>query len=203
MLYESKSFQLQHEVDTSMALTKQPLKKPVEKTKLTPRVLRYLLHKWGQTKRVFYAFFPFVLTPNDAWAKEVLSPIEYDLYAQMDVRDRHHACSVAELLLTHAPESSKALLGAAFLHDIGKTQVRYNPWERIFVHLYTPKHIAAEPKEKGLKGSWQRHLYHDSYGASLIRAAGGDERMADIVAAHHHPKNDDEAALLKYIDEMF
>ncbi len=187
-----------------MALTKENINKPSKKTaKSTPKVLRYLSAKWQQCKRVYYAFFPYTLTPNDDWAKTVLSPIEYDLYAQMDVRDRYHACKVAELLLYYAPESSQALLGAAFLHDIGKTQVRYNPLERIFVHLYTPKHIAAEPKATGLKGSWQRHLYHDSYGASLIRNAGGNERMAEIVAAHHHPKNDDEAALLKYIDEMF
>ena len=199
-----------------MALTKQPLEQtPKQPTKTTPKTplktlpktthkaLRYVYGKWQQCKRVFYAFFPFALRPDDAWAKTVLNSTEYGLYAQMDVRDRHHACKVAELLLEYAPESSQTLLGAAFLHDIGKAQVRYNPWERIFVHLYTPKNLAAEPKATGLKGSWQRHLYHDSYGASLIRNAGGDERMAEIVAAHHHPKNDEEAALLKYIDEMF
>lgn len=183
-----------------MALTKQTLKQSANSM---PKVLRYLSGKWQQSKRVFYAFFPSALNPNDAWAKTVLSPIEYGLYAQMDVRDRHHACQVAELLIAYVPECSQALLGAAFLHDIGKAQAQYNPWERIFVHLYTPKNLAAEPKATGLKGSWQRHLYHDSYGASLIRNAGGDERMAEIVAAHHHPENDEEAALLKYIDEMF
>ena len=184
-----------------MALTKKTIKQGKMQTK--PKILRYFFYRWPQAKRVFFAFFPVFLQADDVWAKEILSPIEYELYAKMDVRDRHHACKVAELLLEYYPDSSEKLLTAAFLHDIGKSNMRYNPWERIFVHLYTPKHLSAEPLEKGLKGSWQRHLYHDRYGASLIREAGGDERVAAIVAAHHHPKEDDEAALLKYIDEMF
>lgn len=187
-----------------MALTKQPLKQSSQqKTKGQSKFVQYLSYRWEQTKRVFYAFFPFSLNPNDDWAEEVLNVIEYKLYIQMDLRDRHHACMVAKRLLQYYPNSSDELLRAAFLHDIGKSGTNYNPWERIFVHLYTPKHIAAEPKKTGLKGSWQRHLYHDSYGAALIRAADGDERIAAIVAAHHRPKGDDEAARLKFIDEMF
>jgi len=89
-----------------MALTKNSLKKENTSTANTlPKVqgqfsfIRQFSYRWQQAKRVFYAFFPAFLQANDAWAKDTLSPIEFELYAQMDIRDRHHACKVAELLL--------------------------------------------------------------------------------------------------------
>jgi putative nucleotidyltransferase with HDIG domain len=152
---------------------------------------------------VLRAFFPALAKPDDAFAKEVLSPQEYRLYLTMDPRDRHHACEVARRVLGRAPLASGALVRAALLHDIGKSTAPYRPLHRIAIGLYLPKELPAEPRLGGWPGIWQLGLHHDRYGAEMIRAAGGSSRVAEIVARHHRPGGDREAQLLKDIDERF
>lgn len=160
-------------------------------------------HPFGRLLgRTFIAFFPAFARPDDAFAKSRLSPEEYALYLQMDVRDRDHACAVSAAL-SALPEASPKLIRAALLHDIGKSGAQYNPWERIIVHLYTPPTMPREPRLRGLRGSWQRRLHHDHYGAELILHAGGDAEVAEIVRLHHHPESHLDAALLQKIEARF
>ena len=153
--------------------------------------------------RTFGAFFPATLEPDDAFAESRLSAAEYALYAAMDVRDRHHACRVARAVLAGVPAASDTLVRAALLHDVGKSGAHYRAWERILVHLYTPRNLPREPRLSGLRGAWQRRLHHDHYGAELIRRAGGDAEVADIVARHHRPAGHAEAEQLKNVEEAF
>jgi putative nucleotidyltransferase with HDIG domain len=139
---------------------------------------------------------------DDAWALSRLSPAEARLYRAMDPRDRHHAVAVARAILAERPDASPELLRAALLHDVGKSAAGYNPLERILVHLYTPK-VPLTPRRRGLMGAWQRHCHHHLLGAEMILAAGGDARVAEIVARHHHPQGDEEAALLQRIDARY
>ena len=161
--------------------------------------LRWFINASSRTLR---AFLPRFVETDDAFAETVLNPQEYNLYKKMDVRDRHHARLVAEAVRGRAPDASEALLRAALLHDVGKSAAPYRAWERIFVHLYTPD-VPAAPRLTGLKGVWQRHRHHAYYGAEMIWNAGGDARVAEIVARHHQPGEDLEAALLKEVDETF
>ena len=153
--------------------------------------------------RTFRAFFPATLEPDDGFAESRLSAAEYALYADMDVRDRHHACQVAQAVLSEVPAASKVLVRAALLHDVGKSGARYRAWERILVHLYTPRSLPREPRLGGLRGAWQRRLHHEHYGAELIRRAGGDAEVANIVARHHRPAGHAEAEQLKRVEETF
>jgi putative nucleotidyltransferase with HDIG domain len=153
--------------------------------------------------RITYAFLPGLIHPDDGFARTYLTGAEYLLYAKMDPRDRHHACQVTKVLLRKYPQSSSELSRAALLHDVGKSISKYRPIHRILVHLYTPKDIPASPKLHGLKGAWQRNLYHDRYGAELILHSGGNPAVAEIVARHHNPNGHQEAAILKEIDEDF
>jgi putative nucleotidyltransferase with HDIG domain len=154
-------------------------------------------------QRTTYAFLPGLIQPDDNFARQYLRGSEYILYAKMDARDRHHACEVTKTLLAHYPQASSELVRAALLHDIGKSSSRYRPLHRILVHLYTPTDIPPSPRYHGLKGAWQRHLYHSQYGAELIRKQGGDEKVAELVEKHHNPRGDREATLLKEVDELF
>ena len=154
-------------------------------------------------QRTTYAFLPGLIQPDDNFARRYLNSPEYILYAKMDSRDRHHACLVTKTLLNHHPEASSELVRAALLHDVGKSSSRYRPLHRIFVHLYTPTNIPPTPRYHGLKGAWQRHLYHSQYGSDLIRRHGGDEKVAELVEKHHNPQGDREAMLLKEVDELF
>jgi putative nucleotidyltransferase with HDIG domain len=154
-------------------------------------------------RRTTYAFLPRLVRPDDTFARHYLSGAEYILYAKMDPRDRFHAVAVTKTLLKKYPNSSSRLIRAALLHDIGKSSSRYRPVHRILAHIYTPKSIPQTPRLHGLRGAWQRHLYHDQYGADLILSSGGDAKVADIVAKHHDPNGNREAAKLKEVDEQF
>jgi len=149
------------------------------------------------------AFFPSFARADDAFAKSWLIREEFGLYLQMDVRDRDHACVVAKALLRSLPDASDKLIRAALLHDIGKSAARYNPVERIFVHLYTPKNLPAQPRLGGLRGTWQRRLHHAAYGAELILNAGGDPEVAEIVRRHHKPDGHEDAEVLRAVEVRF
>jgi hypothetical protein len=47
----------------------------------------------------------------------------------------------------------------------------------------------------GCAGAWRRHRDHAARGAAVLRAAGGDPRVADLVERHHRRPADDEALL--------
>jgi putative nucleotidyltransferase with HDIG domain len=147
------------------------------------------------------AWFPKLLIVDDTFAEEYLLPVEYRLYRKMDRRDRHHAYFVAKTLLAHEPGASSVLVRAALLHDVGKVRLPFRLWQRIAVHLYTPRRLPSEPPMRGLRGAWQVKLHHAQYGAEMIRLAGGGEAVAELVARHHRPGEDAQAELLKRIDE--
>lgn len=154
-------------------------------------------------RRTWLAFFPVFAKPDDAFAKAALRAEEYALYKQMDPRDRDHACLVTKAVVSSVTGASDKLIRAALLHDIGKSTARYNPVERIFVHLYTPKTLPAVPRFKGLRGAWQRRLYHERYGADLILSAGGDSEVAEIVRRHHTPGDNLDAKILQAVEARF
>ena len=154
--------------------------------------------------RTVIALFPALARPDDALAKALLLEAEYDLYKTMDVRDRAHACAVTRQLLARYPDASPELRRAALLHDVGKARARYNPWLRILAALYTPRRVAPEPRLSGVRGAWQLKQHHDRYGAALILRAGGDARVAELVARHHAgAAHDSEAARLRETDARF
>lgn len=155
------------------------------------------------SRRTFLAVVPVLVRPDDAFARAVLPDPEFGLYRQMDARDRQHACEVAKRLLADVPAASPELVRAALLHDVGKAGAPYRPFERILVHLYTPADLPLEPRLNGVRGAWQRKLHHAHYGAEKIRAAGGDARVAELVARHHQPAGDRDAAVLHRIERLF
>jgi hypothetical protein len=131
--------------------------------------------------RTAQAFIPALAVPDDAFAADWLPPAEYGLYLRMDRRDRAHACLVARTVLRLEPQAGSVTLRAALLHDVGKTVQPYNPLHRVLVHLHTPAGLPREPLQPGLRGAWQVRTHHEAIGAEMIRAAGGDDRVATLV----------------------
>lgn len=166
-------------------------------------VLRYASWALNASRRTIMALVPSLVNPDDAFAQRVLPEPEFRLYMQLDARDRQHAYEVTKRLLRDMPDAPLELVRAALLHDVGKAGRPYRPLERILVHLYTPSDIPLEPRLAGVRGAWQRKLHHARYGADMIRAAGGDARVAELVARHHEPAGDADAERLHRIERLF
>lgn len=159
---------------------------------------------WGNVLwRTLLAFIPSLARPDDMFARHKLPEAEFRLYRSMDPRDRLHACAVTRKLLALYPDASPELGRAALLHDVGKVGRSYRAVTRIVAGLWVPESVPAEPPFRGVRGAWQLKRHHPAYGARLILDAGGDGRVADIVARHHDPQGDPEAARLKIADERF
>ena len=118
----------------------------------------------------------------------------------MDRRDRDHAVRVARALLRRHPEAPSEVVRAALLHDVGKSRRRYRVAERILVHLVRTAPPPAEPPLGGMAGARQTAAHHAAYGAAMIRDAGGDPRVAELVARHERPGDDRHARWIQQAD---
>jgi HD domain len=161
----------------------------------------------GRLNRLFRAMHPRLAHPEDALARALLSAAEFSVYERMDPRDREHATRVARRLLESHPDASDFLMRAALLHDCGKLVRPYAWLERVVAGLaQRPEAFPTTP----LRADWQTYPFsalevrflHPVLGAALIREAGGDARVAEIVERHHHPDGDADAALIHAVDEL-
>jgi hypothetical protein len=176
---------------------------------------QHLPHRWplhslfNRVRRGILAFMPSLICLDVTLARDILTPAEYALFRQMDVRDKQHALWVAQALLEHDPQASNTLVAAALLHDVGKCDTPFCPLERIAVHVLAhTKYFSlvvppAYPRLSGWHGAWQCKCHHERYGAQRIRQAGGRARVAAIIAASQYATHDPEAALLARIDACF
>jgi hypothetical protein len=180
----------------------------------------------ARVQRTLRSMFAAFARPDDAWAKSLLSSAEYSVYERMDPRDREHAVRVARALIERHPDVNKLVVRAALLHDCGKLVRRYNLLERIWVgwRVAEPDRDArlssaqlgaltsprpARVGSRRVKTARPEPLsaadvrrFHPQIGAWLIRAAGGDERVALIVENHHFPGNDPEIGWIHEVDEL-
>ncbi len=155
---------------------------------------------WNAGWRTVRGLHPRLADPDDAWAEAWLPRPERDLYAAMDRRDRDHAVRVARALLRRHPEAPSEVVRAALLHDVGKSRRRYRVAERILVHLVRTAPPPAEPPLGGMAGARQTAAHHAAYGAAMIRDAGGDPRVAELVARHERPGDDRHARWIQQAD---
>jgi hypothetical protein len=148
---------------------------------------------------------PRLAYPDDDWAQRVLSSAEFGVYSKMDARDREHAVRVTKNLMTLYPDSSLILQRATLLHDCGKSVRPYNVIERVLVGLFYEAQFAdaqaLDFKDRRLS-AFEVKKYHPQIGSSLILEAGGDARVAEIVAKHHAPGNDLDAQRVHEVDEL-
>jgi hypothetical protein len=159
----------------------------------------------GRLYRLARALLPRLARPDDDWAQVLLSKAEFAVYLKMDARDREHAVRVTQKLLDLYPDSSLILQRATLLHDCGKSVRPYNVIERVLVGLfYEVQHADAQAldfKDRRLSAI-EVKKYHPQIGSSLIQTAGGDARVAEIVARHHAPGSDVDAQRVHEVDEL-
>jgi hypothetical protein len=164
----------------------------------------------GRFFRLLRALSPRFANPDDVWARTILSPAEFGVYARMDARDREHAVRVLKKLLVLHPDSSLILQRATLLHDCGKLVRPYSVIERVWVGLFyglrNSSVDAQIPDFLGLPltqlSAAQVKRFHPQIGSSLILEADGDARVAEIVARHHVPGQDLDARRVHEVDEL-
>lgn len=153
-------------------------------------------------RRTLLTALPTLARPADDWAATHLMAGEYELFMKLPPSERGHGIEVAKRVVGVNPNASSALIRAALLHDVGKLGFDNNVVHRVAAHLLPPLPAAPEPRLTGLAGVRQSQRHHAVYGATLVRAASADSRVAELVLIHHDPGDDAEARVLKACDEL-
>lgn len=122
------------------------------------------------------------------------------LFLSMARADQLHGIATARAL-ERAGFSEPALLGAALLHDVGKTVARPG----ILARVVTVLGERAAPElargwacwaegdviPRGLRRGFVVRRHHPAWGAALADAAGAPERMTIWIRRHHDPPGAD------------
>lgn len=121
-------------------------------------------------------------------AQHLLGAALYRLFAAMRRNDQRHALDVLTTL-RDLGEQDVVVLRAALLHDAGKARAPFTIVERsaaVFLAAAAPAMLARITRT-GWGVRYQRYQDHARRGAQLIRDAGGDALLAQVVAEHHEP----------------
>ena len=128
-----------------------------------------------------------------------LDPALGELFLRMAARDQVHALRV----LRRLGDAEPLLRQAALLHDVGKIETPMGTMGRSMVVLAgatgTTGLLTRVP---GIGPRVQRYLDHPRIGAELLRHAGADGPLVQIVAEHESKRpSHPETAILQAIDE--
>jgi HD domain len=111
------------------------------------------------------------------WAESQLLAGELRLWLRMSAADRRHAIGVArETVRLLGPATTRPVVAAALLHDMGKIDSALGPIERALATVVNPR--TGESR-------WARYRRHDVIGAELLVAAGSDPLTIAWTREHH------------------
>ena len=124
---------------------------------------------------------------------EQLLPSEQALWAAMPGPDRRHSAAVArrvEAALGPA-QAERAVLAAALLHDVGKTQVGLRTPGRVLATLLAGglghQRVAEWSTGRGYRSRLGRYARHDELGATVLEEVGSDPLTVAWAREHHQP----------------
>lgn len=146
-----------------------------------------IAHLWHLARRFAGALWPFG-PPEDAdrWARSQLLDGEAELWSQMCGSDRRHAIAVARRTEHElADETTRPILAAALLHDVGKVRSGLGPWRRAIVTALAL--VAGHDRMSRRPGRVGDYLRHDAIGAKLLTDAGSDPLTVTWAREHHLP----------------
>jgi hypothetical protein len=129
------------------------------------------------------------LTPEDhLLIEKTLSPSLLEVFRHMSRSDQLHGIRVLRSVRAGGADHP-TLCAAALLHDVGKSRHRPQLWDRILVVLATalfPEAVErwgnAEPQ--GWRRAFVIAAQHPSWGADIIRTAGGSDNLVTLVRRH-------------------
>lgn len=139
------------------------------------------------SRRFLGSLSPRPLDPTDAaWAHDLLRDGERDLWQRMPRADRKHAAGVArEVARRLGGDATRAVLAAALLHDVGKTETGLGTLARVAATLVGRRRAERWHGRGGVRGRFARYARHDAVGAELLARAGADELTVAWAREHH------------------
>ena len=160
---------------------------------------------WRERVRQFRAAAAPRFTDADAHFVTLwLTQPERRLFARQSAYEQQHAVALARRVLAGGLPTSRELIAATLLHDVGKTAASLHRWQRVLFVLLAA--IPGQPLQRlspAARGPW-RGLWvlqhHPALGAGLARQAGVNDRIAWLIAHHHDPLADQELHRLQAAD---
>lgn len=149
--------------------------------------------------------------PEYAFISKYLNIEELELFKELSISEQFHCIRVANNATMYAKKSYNLneyelskLIKICLLHDIGKTNVKINVFEKSIFVIF-------DKLSKGKLRSFSKtnekinsYYFHAEKGASILSKMGYSKDIVYIVKNHHRKVNDDNIFLniLKYSDNI-
>jgi len=127
------------------------------------------------------------------------------LFFNMPRAEQHHGVDIGRALERQGIDDGD-LVGAALLHDVGKTIAPLRLWDRVVVVLVeavAPRAAASwavdgarDHVPTGLRRGFVVRRHHPAWGADLAAHAGASERTVNWIRRHHDPADPLDPLLL-------
>jgi putative nucleotidyltransferase with HDIG domain len=170
-------------------------------------------------KQVLSALGAEVTPQDEAFAAAHLTRSERKLFGQMSLPDQRHCLNVAYTVTELADGLSDCnqtvLVKAALLHDVGRRRGDVSTSDKIMAVISRAVFGSGFAKKWGKqgRGGILQNLRHAAYvsanhpeiGAELLRLAGTEDRVVNLVRYHHHPAgaaDSPELGLLRQADDL-
>ncbi len=160
----------------------------------------------SRARRFFASFHPRLDVGDRSLAEEWLTPRQLALFGSQSAADQRHSIAVARVLL-RSGYSSRDLIVAALLHDVGKREAAFTPWHRTAIVVaeaaapWLLRLLARHRRVKWLAPFWA-HTIHAAAGSEFAARAGVSDRAVYLIRSHHtrRPDGDEELCMLTWAD---
>jgi putative nucleotidyltransferase with HDIG domain len=123
--------------------------------------------------------------------REYLSREQRALFTRMTLSDQRH-CLDLFYTLRDKGESDEALLQAALLHDVGKSEARIYLWQRVTYVLMGKvskrwRNRFCDRSDRDWRYAFFVLAHHTEIGAALANRAGCADEVVELIRAHQSP----------------
>jgi hypothetical protein len=148
-----------------------------------------------RARQFWHALSASPTTEDLVLARSVLTPAQMTAFSRLQSNEQYHAITMLRKLKAQG-ETHPDLQVAALLHDIGKSQVKLQPWERaliVLVEAIAPRRVdrwgtdgqsAQQQRPRGWRRSFIVARRHAEWGARIAHEAGVSLLAEALIRRH-------------------